>query len=268
LKVCSVDGCNKKHEAKGYCKKHYNRFRRYGDPLIEPKIRHIDDSQRYKIIDNVKHKFCLECNEYYPMNEEYFHENSSNKKDGFNSYCKECTRKRSLKVYWSDVEKGREHSRQWARENKARHRILKRKWHVENATYSKQIQAIWRKENKDRVKHYNEQRVHKNHNINNEEWDNCKKYFNYSCAYCGLPEEKHKELFSQRLHKEHVDHEGLNDLSNCVPACKSCNGSKHTFELEEWYNEENPIFNEKRLQKIYRWLDSDYKLYVQKTNII
>lgn len=33
-KECSVDGCKRKHSAKGYCKKHYERFRRHGDPMV------------------------------------------------------------------------------------------------------------------------------------------------------------------------------------------------------------------------------------------
>ena len=32
MKICKVDGCNKKHLAKGYCSKHYTRFIKYGDP--------------------------------------------------------------------------------------------------------------------------------------------------------------------------------------------------------------------------------------------
>jgi len=35
-KICSVEGCNGKHDAKGFCKKHYARFRRYGNPLFVP----------------------------------------------------------------------------------------------------------------------------------------------------------------------------------------------------------------------------------------
>lgn len=33
FKACSVEGCNKKHDAKGYCASHYSRLRRHGDPL-------------------------------------------------------------------------------------------------------------------------------------------------------------------------------------------------------------------------------------------
>lgn len=31
--LCAIDGCNTKHNAKGFCIKHYSRFRRHGDPL-------------------------------------------------------------------------------------------------------------------------------------------------------------------------------------------------------------------------------------------
>jgi hypothetical protein len=30
---CAVDGCEQPHEAKGFCGKHYMRFKRHGDPL-------------------------------------------------------------------------------------------------------------------------------------------------------------------------------------------------------------------------------------------
>ena len=34
-RICKVDGCNNQHEAKGYCNKHYKKWRRCGDPLFE-----------------------------------------------------------------------------------------------------------------------------------------------------------------------------------------------------------------------------------------
>ncbi|WP_273280920.1 hypothetical protein [Pseudooceanicola atlanticus] len=33
MKTCSVDGCSGQHLARGFCKPHYERFRRHGDPL-------------------------------------------------------------------------------------------------------------------------------------------------------------------------------------------------------------------------------------------
>lgn len=38
MKNCSINNCNKKHESKGYCRSHYNKFRRHGDPLYKRKL--------------------------------------------------------------------------------------------------------------------------------------------------------------------------------------------------------------------------------------
>lgn len=32
MRICAVDGCNEKYRAKGYCRIHYQRFLRHGDP--------------------------------------------------------------------------------------------------------------------------------------------------------------------------------------------------------------------------------------------
>ena len=31
--ICKILGCNRKHQAKGYCKKHYERFKKHGSPF-------------------------------------------------------------------------------------------------------------------------------------------------------------------------------------------------------------------------------------------
>ncbi|WP_412729342.1 HNH endonuclease [Cytobacillus praedii] len=92
------------------------------------------------------------------------------------------------------------------------------------------------------------------------EWVACKNYFNDSCAYCGLHIDEHFEEFNQDLHRDHVNHEGANDLSNCIPACKRCNGSKWKFELVEWYSEKNENYSIERLGRIHKWLNEDYLL--------
>ena len=33
MRLCSIEGCNKKHHGKGWCEAHYSRWRRNGDPL-------------------------------------------------------------------------------------------------------------------------------------------------------------------------------------------------------------------------------------------
>jgi len=43
--ICSVDGCDGKHKAKGFCSKHYHRYLKYGDPhkIIKPnRVKHLE----------------------------------------------------------------------------------------------------------------------------------------------------------------------------------------------------------------------------------
>ena len=35
-RLCKVEGCNKEHHAKGYCRSHYKKFKRYGESLTPP----------------------------------------------------------------------------------------------------------------------------------------------------------------------------------------------------------------------------------------
>lgn len=40
MRICLISGCNNKYSAKGYCKKHYKRWWKYGDPLYTKRERH------------------------------------------------------------------------------------------------------------------------------------------------------------------------------------------------------------------------------------
>lgn len=98
------------------------------------------------------------------------------------------------------------------------------------------------------------------------EWQSCKDYFDNSCCYCGLHIDNHYRRYNGKLrkedlHKDHADHFGVNDLSNCIPACHSCNLHKWEFELKNWYNENNPNYTEERLDKITKWLEGDWEQF-------
>jgi 5-methylcytosine-specific restriction endonuclease McrA len=119
-------------------------------------------------------------------------------------------------------------------------------------------------ENIEAIRSYTRERSNKNHKITKIEWESCKKYFDNKSAYCGFDDQEHKKLYNQQLHKEHVIHNGENDLSNCVPSCKHCNSQKWEFTLEEWYNEGNPSYTKERYDKIIKWLKEDYKQFPSK----
>lgn len=167
---------------------------------------------------------------------------------------------------------------EWEKNNPERRKILKRNYDdKEESKKAKKLREQgyrdkgnyknWQEKNRDRIKQYNEnRRMHKKHKISEKEWEDCKRYFNNKCAYCGLPIDKHFNVFRGELrltdfHKEHVDHDGSNDLSNCVPSCKKCNSSKRDSVFEIWYTPEKEFYREERLIKLHKWLDNDFLNY-------
>jgi hypothetical protein len=69
LKVCYIESCNNNHFGRGYCQKHYYRWKRNGDPLklkypdpVDP-----DPLARSCTIDgcNRKHKGLGYCRKHY-----------------------------------------------------------------------------------------------------------------------------------------------------------------------------------------------------------
>ncbi|RKJ52289.1 HNH endonuclease, partial [Butyricicoccus sp. 1XD8-22] len=178
--------------------------------------------------------------------------------------CKECTIKASGQWQKDNPERYLDNVKRFYSTPKGK----KSKAKESNKLVKEGKQMDWQRRNKEKIKEYNKIRQSKKHDISNKEWLECKNYFSNKCAYCGLHVDDH---FTQwkggyrkiDLHKEHVVHDGDNDLSNCIPACQSCNSSKSTYTIDEWYNEDNENFSKERLHKIHKWLKEDYKLYIQ-----
>jgi len=236
------------------------------------KIKYIE--QRHKIINGVKHKICgkhyvhfPEESPWFPCTEEYFYKDKMNSIDGLNTYCKECAKKDAQ--IWR-----RNNPEKWTKSFIKQNNRPERKILIDEAkiAYRKSgKKRIYDISHPEKIKQYSENRKHKKHNISKNEWINCKKYFNNECAYCGLSIEDH---YFTRLgitkngdfHKEHYDDDGSNTLDNCIPSCGSCNSRKWKFSFEEWYIESNPIFSKRRLNKIIKWLNEDYNLYIINKN--
>lgn len=59
MRICSIDGCVRKHKAKGFCDYHYLVYKRYGDPLTEVRVREnhgLRDHYLYEIWAKMKHR--------------------------------------------------------------------------------------------------------------------------------------------------------------------------------------------------------------------
>ena len=219
----------------------------------EKKMKHPYENN-HKYINGVEHKICTRCNNLLPMNVEWFYKNKSSP-DSFNSYCKKCTIKKS--VQWQNDNYDR--YQEWFTERNKKfgndyYKDIKRKWNSENKDHLFEYKRQWDNTNQDKLKEYRERYGTKKHKISKKEWARCKEYFNYCCAYCGMPEDEHKRQYNQQLHKEHVIPEGRDDIKNCVPSCRTCNSSKHIYTLNSWYNESNPIYDKERYMNIYYWI--------------
>jgi len=193
---------------------------------------------------------------------------------GFTPECKECTRKRSDKIRLNDPEKHNRQRRDWYRKEGVAKLVkdYSKEYYDNNTEHRLLISKMYIQNNPDKVKEYGKRYSNKAHTISTKEWQSCKEYFNYDCAYCGIHIEDH---YFTRLgitkqgdfHKEHVNHEGKGDLQNCIPSCGKCNNSKYTEDMEHWFKGQS-FFSNDKLNKIHKWINEDYKQYIIEKSIL
>lgn len=207
-------------------------------------------------------KKCDICGIEKELSEFYSQKKHSNKKGNYiyyNPECKECTRKRSSQYQKDNPEWTKSYSKKIYKRKEQYFKDKAKRWSRENEEQAKSLQRDWRQNNPDIISEYNiDRRLHKKHDITNSEWEQCKEYYNYECAYCGITETDAEVKYKNRLHKDHANPNGSNDISNCIPACKSCNSSKHDSELDDWFNDNNINYTNERNIKINNWLQCDY----------
>jgi hypothetical protein len=210
-------------------------------------------------------KICSKCNKEKSLDQFHSIQKYTNKRGEYTyyfPYCKECNTEKSKKRHQAHREERNEQNRQWRKNNKKHINEYEANYKLEHEEYVLK-KNLWRKNNPDKVKQYNDKYTqNKKHNISEKEWIECKEYFNYECAYCGVSESAAIEKYNKGFHKEHVINEGASDLSNCIPACTGCNSSKHRNDYIDWYTPDNKVFSQDRLEKIENWLINDYELYI------
>jgi len=226
-------------------------------------------NKEHKLIDGIDHKFCNKHNIFFPeespwiiATEEYFYRNDKNKTDYLHPECKRCGSKKSYINIVENYDRFKEGLKTYRQSEKGRKQEKEKNIRLKE----KGSRKTWWQANPDKLRGYNEK--HRNHDILESEWKANQKYFNFECAYCGLPIEKHivyrngNEILMS-FHKEHVDDEGYNDVRNCVPSCGSCNSGKRAKTLDEFL-ERGFIdgFTEERYNKIIKWITEDYKKYI------
>lgn len=201
------------------------------------------------------HKKCTDCGiEKKLISENYSKRNSS--KDGFDSHCKECKKKRDAARYEKKSKEILKQKKEYYQAN--REKVINRQanYYRENKEVCHLRSRLWQKENPLKRRLIGERRrtreVHSVHTLTEKEWNDIKKYFNSSCAYCGITEVEHVAKNGERLHHEHViplTSGGAYDKSNVVPSCRSCNSSKSNRNVFFWYTTSKG-YSKKRLEKL------------------
>jgi len=213
---------------------------------------------------------------WFPCTSEYFYK-VKNKHDGLSCWCKQCSIRKSQARY-TKTEETIAYKHDHYLNNIEKYYNNRNASNMRNPEQKRKREKDWRQKNPISLARYGKEReLHKKHNISKEQWIACKDYFKneegeWCCAYCGLPASKHFVWYGgilklQDLHKEHFDHNGSNEIDNCVPSCQSCNSSKRRFSFNDWYTPNNKrlkpeVYNKERKDKVLKWINQDCKQYI------
>lgn len=259
-RLCTVVGCGEKHVSQGYCRTHYYRFKRYGNPLEVRQIqsKNGDGSCRVKECSR-KHYAKGYCKYHHHRWETY----------GDPLYVRPTVCKIegcSKKITGYGM--CQMHYLRWKKHGDP-HKVLK----MVNAPCK--IKGCKNKNRRNGYceEHYLKSELFRNrhrmysakrrslklnapiNDFEKNEWEEVLSNFNYECAYCGS---------SENLEQDHViplSKGGSHTAENIISACKNCNSSKRQNLLEKWYPKQ-PFYDTKREEKIYKWMN--YKIHDNK----
>lgn len=93
-------------------------------------------------------------------------------------------------------------------------------------------------------------------NLSIQDWKETLEFFDNSCSYCGIGENDCWDKYHKHLAQEHIIpliNGGHFNKNNIIPSCPSCNCSKNTKSLDEFYINRN-LFTYERYQKILQFI--------------
>ena len=210
-------------------------------------------------------KVCNQCGVAMPYTSEFFYPKKPGK---LYARCKECIKNYSRNYRQTHKDRRRETNKRWDKKNPEKRRAMQKKWNDKNIERLKKWRNKWNSENPEKLssyyKKYRKTHPHKviehaakrrSRKLNlpatftNEQWEQCKNYFNCRCAYCG---KKDKNL--QQDHLIPLTAGGNYTANNIVPACGKCNRQKWTKNFFEWYSGQS-FYSRTRERKILKYLN-------------
>lgn len=228
----------------------------------------------------MENKICIKCKELKRLNEQNFYK-AKTSKDGYMGICKNCKSEYDKAYVEKNKSKVNEYKKKYVKNNKEKIKDKLKKYRENNkdsiSEYSKKYSAI--KENKERKNYlrklkyktppkekrtelyikdkentriraqkYRASKKQIYSDFTKSQWEQCKKHFNNSCAYCGKQSQLHQEHFVP------LSKGGTYTKNNIIPACKECNSSKCNKTFEIWYKNQ-PYYNKEKELKILEYLE-------------
>ena len=156
----------------------------------------------------VTHKTCSKCKLFLDC---YDFCKKRNEVDGLDVFCKQCKKKIKKSYYTENRSVIIRKAKTWAALNKSKRKIIQERYRVKHALPLSVKNKIL---NSDLV--------------SEKDWLGIVDIFNGCCAYC---------LKQGKLSMDHfrpLSKGGCHSSNNIVPACRSCNSSKHDDLIFEW----------------------------------
>jgi 5-methylcytosine-specific restriction endonuclease McrA len=203
----------------------------------------------------VTERTCSKCGVSKPEAEEFFRRRGTKDRGGLRPDCRDCSAARDKAYYQANREavlaaqKANPQRRlAWQRtykrtyyqtpEGRATIRRANHKWQTSEVGRAAMVRARHRRRSKMAEVEWS---------FTAEDWAACLEWFDNKCAYCATAAD---------LHQEHViplEHGGPYVPGNIVPACGSCNSSKTTKPLDEWFAKQT-FYTEERMAMIAEYL--------------
>lgn len=208
-----------------YGKQHFKSHKKTNKMCVKNEI---------KTVNGVVYKKCNKCEEWLIADKHNFYIDKD-KQLGLSSRCKECKKN----------------------ENK--------QYRITNLERVRNTERMYNKNNRLMRLNYNYKRRQKEESqgdgITKEQWKECMQWFNWECAYSGIPlQDKNRTID----HIVPISMGGDNMVWNMIPMDYRCNCSKNNKNMVEWYKQQD-FYSEERLQKIYEWQEYAYNKWSCKT---
>lgn len=239
------------------------------------------ESNKEKINEGKRKYYGNNTQKVKDSNKRYIETHTDKVKEGQRKY-RENNKKEILegqrKYREENVEKIKEGNREYRENNKEKRTIALKKWREENLDKVKENLKQYYEKNKEIILKYQSKYARENlekYRIRSQkrkalkrtlpctltiiQWKAIKLHFNNTCAYCG------RELPLAQEHFIALSKGGEYSHNNIIPACQSCNSSKHNADFFTWYPQYK-YYSKKREKFIISFLN--YKNNIQQLSIL